>query len=242
VIVQLQDVHKSFDELKVLKGVTMGVKQGEVHVIIGASGSGKSTLLRSVNNLEEINSGEIWVDGLAVHDPKQAPQVHRVVGMVYQQFNLFPHLTALANCTLALRRVKRLASSEADEIGRGALERVGLVDKTDSYPSQLSGGQQQRVAIARALAMEPKIMLFDEATSALDPELVGEVTSVMRELATSGMTMMVVTHEMQFARDTADFVHFIDGGLILEEGQPEEFFTEPKNARTRQFLRRVRNR
>ncbi len=241
-IVELKDVRKSFGDLEVLKGVSMSIEVGEVHVIIGASGSGKSTLLRTVNNLESIDSGEIWVDGIAVHDPRQAAGVHRRAGMVYQQFNLFPHLTALANCTLALRKVKRLSKTEAEAVAIAALERVGLSEKAGSYPSQLSGGQQQRVAIARALAMEPRIMLFDEATSALDPELVGEVTNVMRELASEGRTMIVVTPELQFARDTADVVHFIDGGLIVEEGPPGPFFTRPENPRTQQFLHRILDR
>jgi polar amino acid transport system ATP-binding protein len=240
-IIEAKDVRKSFGDLEVLKGIDLSVARGEVIVIIGASGSGKSTLLRTVNNLETVDSGEIWVAGVPVHDPRRAHEVHRDVGMVYQQFNLFPHLTALQNTTLALRKVKRMSKVDAEALAMEKLQRVGLVEKAKSYPQQLSGGQQQRVAIARALAMEPKVMLFDEATSALDPELVGEVTNVMRELATEGMTMMVVTHEMGFARDTADRVIYVSDGCILEEGVPEQIFTAPQNERTQQFLQRVLN-
>jgi polar amino acid transport system ATP-binding protein len=196
-MIELRNVHKRFDELEVLKGIDMTVEKGEVVIIIGASGSGKSTMLRVINNLEAIQAGEVWVNGIPVHDPKRADEVHRHVGMVFQQFNLFPHLTALSNVTLALRKVKKIDGEEARRRGLAALERVGLVDKAEAYSSELSGGQQQRVAIARALAMEPEIMLFDEATSALDPELVGEVTGVMRQLAKEGMTMLVVTHAMR---------------------------------------------
>ncbi|RNE67226.1 amino acid ABC transporter ATP-binding protein [Cryobacterium tepidiphilum] len=238
-IVDVKDVRKSFGDVEVLKGIDLSVEKGEVIVIIGASGSGKSTLLRTINNLETIDSGEIWVDGTAVHDPKAAHNVHRDVGMVFQQFNLFPHLTALKNVTLALRRVKRMSKDEAEKVAMEALAKVGLAEKAGNYPQQLSGGQQQRVAIARALAMAPKIMLFDEATSALDPELVGEVTKVMRDLAQEGMTMLVVTHEMGFARDTADRVLFVDSGVIVEQGAPEQIFTAPSNPRTQQFLHRV---
>jgi polar amino acid transport system ATP-binding protein len=241
-IIRLVNVHKRFDELEVLKGVNLEVDQGEVVIIIGASGSGKSTMLRVINNLEPIQAGEVWVKDIPVHDPKRADEVHRSVGMVFQQFNLFPHLTALENVTLALRKVKKLDTAEARDRGMTALGHVGLEDKPDSYSSELSGGQQQRVAIARALALEPEIMLFDEATSALDPELVGEVTGVMRQLAKEGMTMLVVTHEMGFARDVGDRVVFIDEGQILEEAAPEVLFTSPSNARTQQFLYRVLNR
>lgn len=238
-IVDVKDVRKSFGAVEVLKGIDLSVDKGEVIVIIGASGSGKSTLLRTINNLETIDSGEIWVDGTAVHDPKAAHAVHRDVGMVFQQFNLFPHLTALKNVTLALRKVKKMSKVEAEKVAMDALTKVGLAEKSGNYPQQLSGGQQQRVAIARALAMAPKIMLFDEATSALDPELVGEVTKVMRDLAREGMTMLVVTHEMGFARDTADRVLFVDSGVIVEQGPPEQMFTAPTNPRTQQFLHRV---
>jgi polar amino acid transport system ATP-binding protein len=239
VIVQVTDVRKSFGDNEVLKGVSVGVEIGEVIAVIGASGSGKSTLLRTINGLETIDSGTIIVNGVEVHDGKTAHQVHQHVGMVFQQFNLFPHLTALENTTLALRKVKRLNKADAAERGMAALTQVGLAEKADSYPQQLSGGQQQRVAIARALALEPKVMLFDEATSALDPELVGEVTKVMRDLAAAGMTMLVVTHEMGFARETADRVLFFDGGVIGEEGPPEQIFTAPENPRLQQFLRRI---
>jgi polar amino acid transport system ATP-binding protein len=241
-MIELKNVHKRFDELEVLKGVDLTVEKGEVVIIIGASGSGKSTMLRVINNLEPIQAGEVWVKGIPVHDPKRADEVHRSVGMVFQQFNLFPHLTALANVTLALKKVKKIDDAEAKRRGLAALERVGLEDKADAYPSEMSGGQQQRVAIARALAMEPEVMLFDEATSALDPELVGEVTGVMRQLAKEGMTMLVVTHEMGFAKDVGDRVVFIDEGLIAEEGPPNVLFTSPSNPRTQQFLYRVLNR
>jgi polar amino acid transport system ATP-binding protein len=239
VIVTVTDVRKSFGANEVLKGVSIEVDKGEVIAVIGASGSGKSTLLRSINGLETIDSGQIWVDGIAVHDLKTAPQVHQRVGMVFQQFNLFPHLTALGNTSLALRKVKKMSRQDADARSAEALAQVGLAEKADQYPQQLSGGQQQRVAIARALALEPEVMLFDEATSALDPELVGEVTKVMRDLAQAGMTMLVVTHEMGFARETADRVLFFDGGVIGEEGPAEQIFTAPENPRLQQFLRRI---
>jgi polar amino acid transport system ATP-binding protein len=238
-IVKVKNVHKKFGDVEVLRGVDLEVEKGEVIVIIGASGSGKSTLLRTINNLETIDSGEIWVSGVAVHVPKTAHDVHKDVGMVFQQFNLFPHLTVVQNTALALRKVKKMSAADATSKGLAALTRVGLAAKADSYPAQLSGGQQQRVAIARALAMEPKIMLFDEATSALDPELVGEVLNVMRELAAEGMTMLVVTHEMGFAREVADRVLFVSDGTILEQGSPSEIFSAPKEERTRQFLSRV---
>jgi polar amino acid transport system ATP-binding protein len=241
VIIDVKNVHKSFGDHEVLRGIDLTVQQGEVVVIIGASGSGKSTLLRTINNLESIDSGEIWVSEIPVHQPKRADEVHRHIGMVFQQFNLFPHLTALGNATLALRKVKKLPKKDAEAKALESLAKVGLAEKANSYPAQLSGGQQQRVAIARALAMEPKIMLFDEATSALDPELVGEVTTVMRKLAAEGMTMMVVTHEMGFARDTADRVVFVSEGSILEEGSPEHIFSAPTHERTKQFLHRTLN-
>ncbi|MEU9166606.1 amino acid ABC transporter ATP-binding protein [Streptomyces sp. NPDC048420] len=237
--VSLSGVHKSFGVLEVLKGVDIGVEPGEVVVLIGASGSGKSTLLRIMCDLERADSGEVWVKDVPLHDRKRASEIFGHVGMVFQQFNLFPHKTALGNVTLALSKVRRLGRAEAEERGRAALARVGLADKADSYPAQLSGGQQQRVAIARALAMDPAIMFFDEPTSALDPELVGEVTGVMRSLAEEGMTMVVVTHEMRFARDTADRVVFMDGGVVLEQGPPEQVFGSPAEARTQQFLHRV---
>ncbi|MDQ0758300.1 amino acid ABC transporter ATP-binding protein [Streptomyces canus] len=237
--VRLTGVHKRFGDLEVLKGVDIDVEPGEVVVLIGASGSGKSTLLRIMSDLERADSGEVWVNDVPLHDRKRASEIFGHVGMVFQQFNLFPHKTALGNVTLALSKVRKLGKAQAEERGRAALARVGLADKADSYPAQLSGGQQQRVAIARALAMDPAIMFFDEPTSALDPELVGEVTGVMRSLAEDGMTMVVVTHEMRFARDTADRVVFMDGGVVLEQGSPEQVFGSPAEARTQQFLHRV---
>ena len=237
--ISLTGVHKRFGVLDVLKGVDIDVEPGEVVVLIGASGSGKSTLLRIMCDLERADSGEVWVNGVPLHDGKRAPEIFGHVGMVFQQFNLFPHKTALGNVTLALRKVRKLDKAEAEDRGRAVLERVGLSEKADSYPAQLSGGQQQRVAIARALAMDPAVMFFDEPTSALDPELVGEVTGVMRSLAEDGMTMVVVTHEMRFAKDTADRVVFMDGGVVLEQGPPERVFGFPEQARTQQFLHRV---
>jgi len=238
-IIDVRQVRKSFGGVEVLRGVDLTVEKGQAVVVIGSSGSGKSTLLRTINSLEALDAGEIWVDGIAVHEARNAHLVHRHVGMVFQQFNLFPHLTALKNVTLALRRVKKLRTAEAEQLGMAALERVGLGAKAQSYPHQLSGGQQQRVAIGRAIAMEPAVMLFDEATSALDPELVGEVTRVMRQLAEEGMTMVVVTHEMGFARDTADRVVFVDGGVVVEDAAPEQIFTAPQHERTRRFLQRT---
>ena len=237
--ISLSGVHKRFGELEVLKGVDIDVEPGEVVVLIGASGSGKSTLLRIMCDLERADSGEVRVGGVPLHDRKRAPEIFGHVGMVFQQFNLFPHKTALGNVMLALLKVRKLSRAEAEERGRAALKRVGLADKAGSYPAQLSGGQQQRVAIARALAMDPAIMFFDEPTSALDPELVGEVTGVMRSLAEDGMTMVVVTHEMRFAKDTADRVVFMDGGVVLEQGSPEQVFGHPAEQRTQQFLHRV---
>jgi polar amino acid transport system ATP-binding protein len=239
VIITVKDIHKSFGDNEVLKGIDLAVSKGEVIAIIGASGSGKSTLLRAINSLESIDAGEIWVSGVPVHDRKRAHEVHTKVGMVFQQFNLFPHLTVLQNTTLALRKSRKMTTEAATERARIVLDRVGLLWKESSYPVQLSGGQQQRVAIARALAMEPEVMLFDEATSALDPELVGEVLAVMKGLATEGMTMLVVTHEMGFARDVADRVLFVSEGRILEEGPPQQIFTQPAHERTRQFLARA---
>ena len=237
--IALTGVHKRFGALEVLKGVDIDVDAGQVVVLVGASGSGKSTLLRIMCDLERADSGEVWVNGVALHDRKRAPEIFGHVGMVFQQFNLFPHKTALGNVTLALLKVRKLSRKEAAERGRAALARVGLSEKAEAYPAQLSGGQQQRVAIARALAMDPAIMFFDEPTSALDPELVGEVTGVMRSLAEDGMTMVVVTHEMRFARDTADRGVFMDGGVVLEQGPPEQVFGNPTEARTQQFLHRV---
>jgi len=234
---EIIDLHKKFGDLEVLKGVTMKVEKGEVVVIIGPSGSGKSTLLRCINRLEEPTSGRILLDGVDITDSKvDINKIRQRIGIVFQQFNLFPHLTALQNVTLAPIKIKKMNKMEAEELGLKLLEKVGLADKADYYPAQLSGGQQQRVAIARALAMNPEVMLFDEVTSALDPELVKEVLDVMKSLANDGMTMVVVTHEMGFAREEGDRVIFMDGGVIVEEGKPEQIFSNPKNERTRKFL------
>jgi polar amino acid transport system ATP-binding protein len=241
VIVSMRNVHKAFGSTEVLKGIDLDVAEGEVVTVIGASGSGKSTILRMVSNLETADRGEIVVCGVPVHDPKQAHKVHLHVGMVFQQFNLFPHLNALENVMLALRRVKKMSKADAERVAREALSKVGMADHSRKYPVQLSGGQQQRVAIARSLALEPRLMLFDEATSALDPELVGEVTSVMRQLAKDGMSMMIVTHEMRFAREIADRVLFIDKGVIVEQGPPSAVFGSPQNERTQRFLASVFN-
>ncbi|MET8364576.1 amino acid ABC transporter ATP-binding protein [Micromonospora sp. NPDC005194] len=238
--VEIRDLHKSFGPLEVLKGIDFEVGQGEVVCVIGPSGSGKSTLLRCVDLLEEPTAGTIWVNGVEMTDPDvEIDAVRRGIGMVFQSFNLFPHLTVLNNLTIAQRRVLRRGRAEAERIARANLERVGLTDKADAFPAQLSGGQQQRAAIARSLSMEPKLMLFDEPTSALDPELVGDVLTVMRGLAEDGMTMMVVTHEMAFARDVADRVVFMDGGVVVEQGPPQEVLGAPKHERTRAFLARV---
>jgi polar amino acid transport system ATP-binding protein len=238
-IVQASDIHKAFGGNEVLKGVTLGVELGEVVVLIGASGSGKSTLLRIIANLEVADRGSLEVCGVKINAGRASQPFNGRVGMVFQQFNLFPHLTALRNVTLALTRVKKLGKPEAEEVAMAALKKVGLGDRGRSYPRELSGGQQQRVAIARALAMEPEVILFDEATSALDPELVGEVTGVMRDLADQGMTMVIVTHEMGFARKASDRVLFMDDGVILEEGSPDQIFLHPTEQRTRQFLHQV---
>ena len=238
-VIDLNGVSKSFGATKVLKEINLEVRPGEVLVLIGASGSGKSTVLRIMAGLETADSGEVWVNEVPLHDARRAKEIRGHVGMVFQQFNLFPHKTALGNVTLALIKARKMSVADARKRGMEALERVGLADRADHYPSQLSGGQQQRVAIARALAVEPGIMFFDEATSALDPELVGEVTEVMRGLARDGMTMVVVTHEMGFARKTADRVVFMDKGVIAEQGAPEDIFVNPQNERTRQFLHRV---
>ncbi|MET7867296.1 amino acid ABC transporter ATP-binding protein [Micromonospora taraxaci] len=238
--VEIRDLHKSFGPLEVLKGIDFEVGQGEVVCVIGPSGSGKSTLLRCVDLLEEPTAGKIWVNGVEMTDPDvEIDAARRSIGMVFQSFNLFPHLTVLNNLTIAQRRVLRRGRAEAERVARLNLDRVGLTDKADAFPAQLSGGQQQRAAIARSLSMEPKLMLFDEPTSALDPELVGDVLTVMRKLAEDGMTMMVVTHEMAFARDVADRVVFMDGGVVVEQGPPQEVLGAPKHERTRAFLSRV---
>ena len=238
-IIKITRVGKSFGATQVLKEIDLDVRPGEVLVLIGASGSGKSTVLRIMSGLETADAGEVWVNDVPLHDARRAKEIRGHVGMVFQQFNLFPHKTALGNVTLALIKARKMSAADARKRGMEALDRVGLADRAEHYPSQLSGGQQQRVAIARALAVEPGIMFFDEATSALDPELVGEVTEVMRGLARDGMTMVVVTHEMGFARKTADRVVFMDKGVIAEQGAPEQIFVNPQNERTRQFLHRV---
>jgi polar amino acid transport system ATP-binding protein len=249
-MIRCEDVHKRFGRTEVLRGITCDIAKGEVVVVAGPSGSGKSTLLRCINHLERVDKGRIYVDGQPVgyrevngkfveKSEREVARMRAAIGMVFQRFNLFPQLTALGNVIDAPIHVRRLKRSEAVEAGRAMLQKVGLGDKIDSYPGQLSGGQQQRVAIARALAMEPKVMLFDEPTSALDPELVGEVLEVMKSLARDGMTMIVVTHEMGFAREVADRVMLIDEGIIVEEGPPEEFFTNPTHERTRLFLSKI---
>ncbi|MGW8379401.1 amino acid ABC transporter ATP-binding protein [Streptomyces sp. ODS28] len=238
--IDIAGLHKSFGALEVLRGIDLSVRAGEVVCVIGPSGSGKSTLLRCVNLLEEPTSGTVTVAGAEVTGPDvDIDRVRRRIGMVFQSFNLFPHLTALGNLTIAQRRVLGRGRAEAERVAREQLRRVGLTDKEGVYPAQLSGGQQQRVAIARALSMEPELMLFDEPTSALDPELVGDVLAVMRALADEGMTMLVVTHEMSFAREVADRVVFMDGGALVEEGPPSQVIADPRHARTRSFLARV---
>ena len=239
-MIQFIDVHKSFGNKQVLSGVNLGVGEREVVVIIGPSGSGKSTMLRCVNRLVEIDRGDVIVDGMSLTDPKvNIIKIREEVGMVFQQFNLFPHKTVLENVVMAPVHVRRMKRPQALEIAESLLKKVGIWDQAHKFPAQLSGGQQQRVAITRALAMRPKIMLFDEATSALDPEMIGEVLEVMKQLARESMTMMVVTHEMGFAREVADRVLFIDGGTIVEEGRPIEIFSNPREQRTRDFLSKV---
>jgi ABC-type polar amino acid transport system ATPase subunit len=239
-MITVTKVNKWFGKLHVLKDVSFNVAKGEVIVICGVSGSGKSTLIRCINGLEKIQGGTITVDSMNVHDPKtDINLVRKEVGMVFQSFNLFPHMTALENLTLGPREVRKMPKSQADQIGLELLARVGLADKAHSYPASLSGGQQQRVAIARALAMQPKVMLFDEPTSALDPEMIKEVLDVMIQLADDGMTMLVVTHEMGFARKVAHRIIFIDGGTIVEEAPPDAFFTEPTQERTKRFLEQI---
>ncbi|MCG8531464.1 MAG: amino acid ABC transporter ATP-binding protein [Desulfovibrionales bacterium] len=236
-MIEIRNLHKSYGDIEVIKGVDLNVKQGEVVVILGPSGSGKSTVLRCINRLEEITSGNIIVDGYDLYAADtDINYVRSEAGMVFQQFNLFPHLSVLQNITIGLIKVRKMEKAEADKIALSLLEKVGLPDKATAYPDQLSGGQKQRVAIARSLAMNPKVILFDEPTSALDPELVGEVLDVMKNLADEGMTMVVVTHEMGFAREVADRVIFIDQGIIQEEEAPDEFFSNPKHPRLRDFL------
>ena len=236
----LETVHKSFGENEVLKGIDLTVQPHEVVCLIGASGSGKSTLLRCVNLVEPIDSGRIVVEGEEITSPGvDANRIRRRIGIVYQAFNLFPHMTVLRNVTLAPREALKQNRTEAEENARKLLDRFGLLDKQDEYPDRLSGGQQQRVAVVRALAMRPHLMLLDEVTSALDPELVAEVLAVIKELAREGMTMLIATHEMSFARDIADRVCFLEAGHILEQGPPQRIFTAPENPRTRQFLARI---
>jgi polar amino acid transport system ATP-binding protein len=250
VMVKAEAVHKRFGRLEVLKGIDLEVNRGEVMCMLGPSGSGKSTFLRCINHLEKINSGRLSVDGELVGYREAGGRLHELrerevnrkraeIGMVFQHFNLFPHMTALENVTLAPIRVLKVARDEARERGRDLLTRVGLGDKLDSYPVALSGGQQQRVAIARSLAMQPKLMLFDEPTSALDPELVGDVLDAMRQLAKDGMTMIVVTHEMGFAREVGDTLVFMDDGVVVESGSPREVLANPQHARTKTFLSKV---
>nr|WP_281033023.1 amino acid ABC transporter ATP-binding protein [Nocardia jiangxiensis] len=249
-MISAQQVCKNFGTLQVLKGISLEVVRGEVMCLIGPSGSGKSTFLRCINHLEQVNAGRLYVDGDLVGyrekggrlyelHPREAARQRRDIGMVFQHFNLFPHRTALQNVIEAPTQVKKIRKAQAITRAKELLDRVGLADKADSYPAQLSGGQQQRVAIARALAMDPKLMLFDEPTSALDPELVGEVLGVMRELAASGMTMVVVTHEMGFAREVADQLVFMDGGVVVESGNPRSVLSDPQHERTKAFLSRI---
>ena len=238
-MIRLEDVHKSFGKNEVLKGINLHIEQGQVVVIIGPSGSGKSTVLRTMNYLEEPTSGKVIVDGMDLSDKKKLNDVRAEVGMVFQNFNLFPHMTVMENLTLAQTKVRKTSMEEAKKIGQALLDRVGLADKANAYPDSLSGGQKQRVAIARALAMKPKVMLFDEPTSALDPEMVSEVLDVMKSLAEEGMTMVIVTHEMGFAKKVADRVLFVDGGLILEDNTPERVFDAPTNERTKSFLDKI---
>ncbi|WP_314932209.1 amino acid ABC transporter ATP-binding protein [Veillonella parvula] len=238
-MIKLENVHKSFGKNEVLKGINLHIEQGQVVVIIGPSGSGKSTVLRTMNYLEEPTSGKVIVDGMDLSDKKKLNDVRAEVGMVFQNFNLFPHMTVMENLTLAQTKVRKTSMDEAKKIGQALLDRVGLADKANAYPDSLSGGQKQRVAIARALAMKPKVMLFDEPTSALDPEMVSEVLDVMKSLAEEGMTMVIVTHEMGFAKKVADRVLFVDGGLILEDNTPERVFDVPTNERTKSFLDKI---
>ena len=238
-MIDIKNLHKSFGDHEVLKGIDLHINPQEVVVIIGPSGSGKSTLLRCMNLLEEPTSGSVVVDGIDLTGDSDINKAREEIGMVFQRFNLFPHMTVLQNITLAPIKVRNMAKDEAEKIARELLERVGLADKADAYPPQLSGGQQQRVAIARALAMRPKVMLFDEPTSALDPEMVNEVLDVMKSLANEGMTMAVVTHEMGFAREVGDRLLFVDGGNIIEQGAPKDVFENPKEERTKLFLSKV---
>ncbi|WP_332648655.1 amino acid ABC transporter ATP-binding protein [Lysinibacillus sp. 54212] len=239
-MIKVENLHKYFGKLEVLKGIDYEIHEKEVVCVIGPSGSGKSTFLRCINLLEEVTEGAIYINGVKINDPKtNINDIRTEVGMVFQQFNLFPHMTVLENITMAPMQIRKMAKSDAEALALELLDKVGLRAKADNFPQQLSGGQQQRVAIARALAMKPKVMLFDEPTSALDPEMVNEVLDVMKRLAQEGMTMVVVTHEMGFAREMGDRVLFMDGGYIVEEGHPDEVFGHPKNERTKAFLGKV---
>lgn len=239
-MIEVKDLKKSFGDLHVLKGITKNIEKGEVVVVIGPSGSGKSTFLRCLNMLEEITAGDVYLEGQKINDPKtDINKVREKMGMVFQHFNLFPHLTILENITLAPVKLKKMTKEQAEKRAMELLTRVGLADKAANYPVQLSGGQKQRVAIARALAMDPDVMLFDEPTSALDPEMVGEVLDVMKDLAKSGMTMVIVTHEMGFAREVGTRVMFMDGGYVMEDGTPEEVFDHPKTERAQDFLGKI---
>jgi ABC-type polar amino acid transport system ATPase subunit len=239
-IIKVNNLHKHFGKLEVLRGIDQEIHKGEKIVVIGPSGSGKSTFLRCLNLLEAPTEGEIYIDNELITDPKvNVNKIRQKMGMVFQQFNLFPHLSIMDNITLAPIKIKKMAKSEAEDLGRELLNKVGLVDKAKAYPAQLSGGQQQRIAIARALAMSPEIMLFDEPTSALDPEMVGEVLAVMKGLADAGMTMVVVTHEMGFAREVGSRLLFMDQGVVMEEGKPADVFANPQNERTQSFLSKV---
>jgi polar amino acid transport system ATP-binding protein len=239
-LIRMEGIHKWFEDNHVLRGVDLAIEPGEVEVIIGPSGGGKSTLLRCTNLLERPTLGSVWFEGKDITDIRtNLNDVRTRMGMVFQQFNLFPHMTAIHNITIALEKVVKVDAKEARDRAMEQLQRVGLEQKADAYPGQLSGGQQQRIAIARALAMRPRLMLFDEVTSALDPELVGEVLAVMRQLAEEGMTMMVVTHEMGFAREVGTWMVFVDGGVIAERGRPKEMFAKPETERLRQFFSKV---
>lgn len=239
-MIRVENLHKHFGKLEVLKGIDYEVQEKEVVCVIGPSGSGKSTFLRCMNLLEEVTDGAIYIEGVKINDPKaNINDIRTEVGMVFQQFNLFPHMSVLDNITMAPMQIRKLKKADAEELALELLDKVGLREKAHNYPQQLSGGQQQRVAIARALAMKPKIMLFDEPTSALDPEMVKEVLDVMKNLAKEGMTMVIVTHEMGFAREVGDRVLFMDGGYIVEQGHPDQLFSNPKNERTKAFLGKV---
>ncbi|WP_155590067.1 amino acid ABC transporter ATP-binding protein [Lysinibacillus cavernae] len=239
-MIKIENLHKYFGKLEVLKGIDYEIQEKQVVCVIGPSGSGKSTFLRCINMLEEVTDGAIYIENVQINDPKtNINEIRAEVGMVFQQFNLFPHMTVIDNVTMAPMQIRKMSRSEAEELGHELLKKVGLDSKAYNYPEQLSGGQQQRVAIARALAMKPKAILFDEPTSALDPEMVKEVLDVMKNLAAEGMTMIVVTHEMGFAREVGDRVVFMDGGYIVEEGSPEELFGNPQSERTKAFLGKV---